>query len=57
MEKQEKPVRALYCPHGHNVVWSSAEYDECAACGATMTAGEESEEDYLDSLTVAGQCM
>lgn len=41
--------RPIYCPHGHNVLWTTAEWDECAACGARMTAAAE--ESYCCSLT------
>ena len=45
----------VYCPSGHNAVFSQHGYDECAACGAVMTAAAE--ESYFDSLCSAGQCM
>ncbi len=35
----------LFCPNGHNVVESYHSSDECAACGAIMTANAE--EDFL----------
>lgn len=38
----------LYCPQGHNVAWIAGTYDECAACGAAMTA--DAEEVYFDAL-------
>lgn len=47
--------RWLYCPHGHNVVFSKAGYDECAACGSIMT--EAAEERYYETLVAVGQCM
>ncbi len=52
----DSPVeRALYCPGGHNMVWTKAGYDECAACGQIMT--ENAAEEYMSSLVRAGQCM
>ena len=47
--------RMLYCPSGHNVVWTKAHHEECGACGAIMT--EDAEDQYYDSLCAAGQCM
>lgn len=52
-EKREPAM--VYCPSGHNAVFSQQGYDECAACGAVMTA--DAEESYFDSLCAAGQCM
>ena len=52
----DSPVeRALYCPGGHNMVWTKAGYDECAACGQIMT--ENAADEYMNSLIRAGQCM
>lgn len=53
-ESLEAPERKhpVYCPYGHNVVWTTAEWDECGACGSIMT--EADEESYCCSLTSAG---
>lgn len=52
----DSPVeRALYCPGGHNVVFTKAGRDECGACGQIMT--ENAEDQYMNSLIRAGQCM
>lgn len=52
----DSPVeRALYCPGGHNVVFTKSGYDECAGCGQIMT--EAAEDQYYNSLIRAGQCM
>jgi hypothetical protein len=51
----EREPAMVYCPSGHNAVFSPQGYDECAACGAVMTA--DAEESYFDSLCAAGQCM
>ena len=47
--------RMLYCPSGHNVVWTKAHHDECGACGQIMT--ENAEDSYYAALIRAGQCM
>ena len=44
----------VYCPNGHNTVFSPTGMDECAGCGAVMTPDDES---YYDALCRAGQCM
>lgn len=44
----------VYCPRGHNTIFSPSGMDECAACGAVMTPDDES---YFDALCAAGQCM
>lgn len=44
----------VYCPNGHNTVFSPTGMDECAACGAIMTPDDTS---YYDALCAAGQCM
>lgn len=52
----DSPVeRHLYCPGGHNVVFTKSGYDECGACGQIMT--EAAEDQYYGSLIRAGQCM
>lgn len=40
--------RRVFCPHGHQVVWTEAAQEECTVCGATMTA--EAEENYCCNL-------
>lgn len=47
--------RPIFCPHGHNVLWTTAGWDECGACGAIMTA--HAQEDFDDALVSAGQLM
>ena len=52
----DSPVeRMLYCPSGHNMVFTKAHHDECGACGHIMT--ENAEASYYNSLISAGQCM
>lgn len=52
----DSPVeRALYCPGGHNVVFTKSGYEECGACGQIMS--ENAEDQYMEALICAGQCM
>ena len=52
----DSPVeRFLYCPGGHNVLFTKKGYEECAGCGQIMS--ETAEDQYMDSLIRAGQCM
>lgn len=52
----DSPVeRALYCPGGHKVLFTKSGYEECSACGQIMS--ENAEDQYMDSLIHAGQCM
>ena len=52
----DSPVeRNLYCPGGHNVVFTKLGYEECGACGQIMS--EDAEDQYYGSLIRAGQCM
>lgn len=47
--------RFIFCPNGHNVLFTTSGYEECAGCGAHMT--EKAEEDFNNALTLAGQLM
>ncbi|AUW34183.1 hypothetical protein A5904_14635 (plasmid) [Acidithiobacillus caldus] len=53
--KESRKPAWVYCPRGHNAVFSETGYDECAACGAPMTPADE--EPYFNKLCAAGHCM
>jgi hypothetical protein len=47
--------RFIFCPNGHNSLFTKSGYEECAECGCLMT--EAAEESFCNTLTIAGQCM
>jgi len=53
--KPSDSERPIYCPHGHNVLWTTERWGECGACGAIMT--EAAEERYQQSLVTANHIM
>lgn len=50
-----KEKRHIYCPNGHNSLFTTSGYEECAACGHLMS--EDDENSYYQALTISGQCM
>lgn len=50
-----KEERFIFCPNGHNCLFTKSGYEECAGCGCLMT--EEAEDDYENALIMSGQLM